>query len=75
MTDSGGYFNGNLLREYGAKQVYPPLAERGPGRVRSRRYLATATAAVTITMIASVGTGTLLVNANWAWITVEDIGT
>ena len=50
---------------------WPPHGSGGS----SKTFLATATGTVTITVSANVGTGTLSVGVNWAWITVEDIGT
>jgi hypothetical protein len=72
MTDNGGYFNGNLWRLWQVSGL--PANNNGAGG-SARTFLATATGSVTFTMAGSTSAGTLQVQANWAWITLEDIGT
>lgn len=72
MTDSGGYFNGNLWRLW---QVTGLVANNNGGGGSARTFAATASGTVTVTMAASTSAGTLSIGANWCWITAEDIGT
>jgi hypothetical protein len=72
MTDTGGYFNSNLWRLWSVTGLQPNTNGAGGS---SRTFLATASGNVTFTMAASASAGTLQVGVNWAWITVEDIGT
>ena len=71
MTDSGGYFNGNLWRLW---QVQGLIQNANASGGSSRTLLASASASVTFTMNGSTTAGNLSIAAGWAWIDLEDIG-